>query len=222
MEGAARILPVGEEPTTAAAFFAKGLLYSMHDATDMELEIAKDAYHSAFEADSEFARAKAFEGAVALRLGERDESLTHLNEALKRDKNDPVIRNELAWALAQSDSHEDLERAKEYAMPGRNSEDATPSALDTLGWIHFRLEEYELARDALLDARRLQPDLGESAPVWQVIQYHLARVYVKLEETELAGEAFENVVKFHEDWPLNSTAAYVEEAREYLDGTQER
>jgi Flp pilus assembly protein TadD len=59
--------------------------------------------------------------------------------------------------------------------------------VDSLGWTHFRLGQYDRARDYLERATRLEP---EDATVHE----HLGDVYVALGQTEKAREMYQRAL----------------------------
>ena len=100
----------------------------------------------------------------------------------------PVIfmMNNLAYVLA--DRGRELSRAKELALKAVASEPENASYLDTLGWVLFKLADYDKSREnlekaALLDTR--EPEILD----------HLSQVYQKLGNPEKAQETMAKMKK---------------------------
>jgi len=97
-----------------------------------------------------------------------------------------IAINNLAALL--SDHHKDeksLARAKELAL--KLAESKQPALLDTLGWVHYRLGEYDPAA-AVLSA------VVEQAPDVPVFRYHLGMTYYRQGDTRAAKEILSGAV----------------------------
>jgi len=90
-------------------------------------------------------------------------------DILKIRPNVDVVANNLASLISTVyDDEENLRRAYSYAKRFRSSK--VPHFQDTLGWIHYRLGEYELATELFESAVKALPDFG-------VLRYHLGMSY---------------------------------------------
>ena len=104
----------------------------------------------------------------------------HLYEAiLEIDAGNVFMMNNLAYLLAVQGN--DLARAKELALKAVTAEPENASYLDTLGWVLFKLGEYDKARDILDKAAGIDTREPE-------ILDHLAQVYEKLGNPQRAQE----------------------------------
>ncbi len=112
-------------------------------------------------------------------LGYPDKSI-HLYEAiLEIDAGNVFMMNNLAYLLAVQGN--DLARAKELALKAVTAEPENASYLDTLGWVLFKLGEYDKARDILDKAAGIDTREPE-------ILDHLVQVYEKLGNPQRAQE----------------------------------
>lgn len=119
-------------------------------------------------------------------LGFRDKS-AHLYEVILALVPDNILMmNNLAYLLAVQGK--DFARAKALALKVVALEPANPGYLDTLGWVLFRMGEYEESRKVLEKAVELDPSEPE-------IVDHLCQVYEKLGNLERALEMKERLKK---------------------------
>ena len=119
-------------------------------------------------------------------LGFRDKSI-HLYEIILALEPDNILMmNNLAYVLAVQGK--ELPRAKELALKVVALEPANAGYLDTLGWVLYRMAEYEEARKVLEKAAELEPREAE-------IVDHLGKVYEKLGNLEKAAEMEEKAKK---------------------------
>jgi len=138
-------------------------------------------------------------GQAYLKSGDHDKGLSHLRDAIEQQDDDPVMLNNVAYALAENKS--DLGLAREYAgkaldelddqAVGSESSDQTglrvtylySLAWDTLGWIYFEQGDMNRA-EGLIQAAWL---LGEES----VVAEHLGQVYEKEGKTQKAAREYE-------------------------------
>ncbi len=97
-----------------------------------------------------------------------------------------LMMNNLAYLLAVQGK--ELPRAKELALRVVAREPSNAGYLDTLGWVLFRMGEYEAAKEVLEKAAALDPREAE-------IVDHLGKVYEKLVNPEKALEMKERLKK---------------------------
>uniref|UniRef100_Q3APQ6 TPR repeat n=1 Tax=Chlorobium chlorochromatii (strain CaD3) TaxID=340177 RepID=Q3APQ6_CHLCH len=116
--------------------------------------------------DAESTLALAYE-----RSGKVTESIRLYEKMLRRTPNNALLANNLAYLLATQ--HRELPRALELAKKAVAAEPNNPIYLDTLGWVHFAMQQYEPARELLEKALQGEPNEPE------VIE-HLIAVYEKL------------------------------------------
>jgi tetratricopeptide (TPR) repeat protein len=100
-----------------------------------------------------------------------DKSIRLYEAILAFDPGNALILNNVAYLLAQQGK--ELAKAKELAMKAVASEPGSASFLDTLGWVLFKLGEYEKSREYLEKAAGIDQREPE-------IIDHLSQVYEKL------------------------------------------
>ncbi|MFQ5797617.1 MAG: tetratricopeptide repeat protein, partial [Bacteroidota bacterium] len=100
-------------------------------------------------------------------------------QALKLDPNNHLILNNYGYSLA--DRGIQLERALKMAKEAVRQQPENSSYLDTLGWVYFKLGEYEKARRYITEAI-------EAGDTSAVIHEHLGDVYWKLNKPDKALE----------------------------------
>ncbi len=108
-------------------------------------------------------------------LGFRDKSIQLYENILTLEPDNILMMNNLAYVLAVQGK--ELPRAKELALKVVALEPANAGYLDTLGWVLYRMAEYEEARKVLEKAAELDPREAE-------IVDHLGKVYEKLGNLE--------------------------------------
>lgn len=103
-------------------------------------------------------------------------------QALKLDPNNHLILNNYGYSLA--DRGIQLERALKMAKEAVRQQPENSSYLDTLGWVYFKLTEYEKARHYITEAI-------ETGDTSAVIHEHLGDVYWKLNKPDKALECWQ-------------------------------
>ena len=100
-------------------------------------------------------------------------------QALTIDPNNHLILNNYGYSLA--DRGIELQRALKMAIEAVHQEPENSSYLDTLGWVYFKLGEYEKARRYVMKAI----DAGDTSAV---LHEHLGDIYSKLNKPDKALE----------------------------------
>ena len=120
------------------------------------------------------------------KLGFSDKSIRLYESILDIDAGNIFMMNNLAYVLAERGK--ELSRAKELALKAVTAEPENASYLDTLGWVLFKLAEYDKSREHLEKASALDTREPE-------ILDHLAQVYQKLGNPEKAQELMAKMQK---------------------------
>ena len=123
------------------------------------------------------------------KLGFADKCIRLYESMLEIDPDNILMMNNLAYVFAEQ--ARELPRARGLAMKVVAAEPTNAGYLDTLGWILFRMEEYEKARDILEKAVVLDSREAE-------ILDHLAEVYLKLGNLQKAEEMRQKSSKLKE------------------------
>ena len=106
-----------------------------------------------------------------------EESDKIYEEALKIDPNNHLVLNNYGYSLA--DRGLELERCFEMAKKAVEAQPDNPAYLDTIGWIYYRLSEYE-------DAAKYVEMAIEKGEVNAVVHEHLGDIYYMLDDKEQA------------------------------------
>ena len=112
-------------------------------------------------------------------IGRHEEADSLYEEALRLDPENNLVLNNYAYSLAERSTN--LTHALSMAQKAVEAEPENASYLDTIGWIYFRLGEYEKARHYVQAAI----DKGE---VNAVVYEHLGDIYYRLEQPDRARE----------------------------------
>ncbi len=105
---------------------------------------------------------------------------------MELDPENPLILNNYAYHLAVRGIR--LEEALGMGLLAIEEDPGNAAYLDTVGWIYFRLQDYEKAVDYIRKSITLQ---GDSAEVYE----HLGDAYSQLDENEKARQAYEKALK---------------------------
>jgi tetratricopeptide (TPR) repeat protein len=134
-----------------------------------------------------------------------DEAIAAYEEALKVKPDSPAVANNLAALLADYRTDTDSFR-RALALVEQFSTSDNPAFLDTLGWVYYRLGDYE-------NALPLLEKSVEAAPQVPVLRYHLGMAYLALDKTTMAKEQLENAL-------ANENAEFtgIDDARKALAG----
>ena len=129
---------------------------------------------------------------VAERLDRLDITEADLRSILERNPDDARALNALGYTLAdRTDRHQEALGYIERAIAQVPDD---PAIIDSLGWVHFRLGNLELAREHLQRAYDMHPD-GEIAA-------HLGEVLWAMGEYEAARRVWEEAQGFDGDNPV--------------------
>lgn len=122
------------------------------------------------------------------RLGKPVESQRNYEEALKLDPENALVLNNLAYSLTERDQQ--LERCLEMAKIAVQKEPNNGAYLDTIGWVYFKLGNYEEARIWIEKAI----SVGRESPA---VLEHLGDVYHKLGKREKALEYWQRALQLN-------------------------
>ncbi|MBI5216883.1 MAG: tetratricopeptide repeat protein [Ignavibacteriae bacterium] len=118
-------------------------------------------------------------GLVYDELKRHPDSDTMYERALRLSPNNSLVLNNYGYSLA--DRNEQLERAETMLKKALEQQPNNQSYLDSMGWIYFRLGNYEEAERYIKKAI----DLGTNSAV---VFEHLGDVYAKMNQKEKAQE----------------------------------
>ena len=192
-----------------------GRLYLSDDQDEMALRY----FSKSIEGSPEFPQALRGQAIVFVELGRFDEAKAAYERALELDPDDCDTLNSFAWFIAdeQPDPQpSDLLEAKEMAEKAIRIRQA-PGYYDTLGWIFFKLRDYEEAINFLSQAQKLQEKISKDSTNWQGINYHLGYVYLRLGRSAEAKTAFQEVLNYQKKYPYVSIDKYVRDTLSLLE-----
>lgn len=109
------------------------------------------------------------------------EAEQYFERCIKLDPNHATALNYLAYSWAEKDMR--LDTAMDYIKRALEIEPESGAFLDTLGWIYYRLEQYEDALEYIQKARAQMPEDP-------TILEHLGDVYEKLQRYDDARRAW--------------------------------
>jgi len=115
-----------------------------------------------------------------------DESDRLYEEALKIEPQNHLVLNNFGYSLA--DRGVQIERALEMAKKAVEAQPDNTSYLDTIGWVYYRLGQYD---KALIYVKRAV----EKGEVSAVVYEHLGDIYFRLNEKERALEQWNAALK---------------------------
>jgi tetratricopeptide (TPR) repeat protein len=111
-------------------------------------------------------------------------------EALRIDPDNHLVLNNYGYSLA--DRGLQLERALAMAKKAVEAQPDNPSYLDTIGWVYFRLGDYEVAEKYV----RLSLEKGEGSAV---VHEHLGDIYYMNDKEDLALEQWNIALQLDSD-----------------------
>ncbi|MGJ7457207.1 tetratricopeptide repeat protein [Halomonas sp. RA08-2] len=117
-----------------------------------------------------------------------------LGRIIERDPDNAMALNALGYTLADMNSGERLDEAREMIERAHELDPGNPAILDSLGWVHYRLGDPERALPWLERAYGLMPD--------QEIAAHLIEVLWALEQRTEAHERLAEALERFDERPL--------------------
>ena len=171
------VLPGDTRLTVALATF-----YSQQG----ELDKAAAVYTKALDASPDEPRYVLSLAGIRERQQQYEEAITLYEGFLANNPDNVIATNNLAALLADHRSDEaSLNKAKELASKLAASNQ--PALLDTLGWVYYRVGEYDKAAEIL-------SGVVEQAPDVPVFRYHLGMTYYKQGDNRAAKEILSKAV----------------------------
>lgn len=105
--------------------------------------LARFELDSLLESGYESAQVYAAFGYVSYETGKIDEAIKYLEHAIDIDPDNANALN--SWGYILADENRDLHRSLDLCKRAVALDDGNPAYLDSLGWAHYRLEEYDEA-----------------------------------------------------------------------------
>lgn len=175
-------------PQDAFIQFFTGTAYFMTDNLDEAVTWLENA--SAAPARRPFKSAVySTLGDVYAKLNRHEDSDRNYEMALRYDPENALAMNNYAYHL--SVRAENLDQAKELALKAIEKDPDNAAYLDTVGWVYYKLGDYERARryvKAALDTGEASAEVAE----------HLGDIYEKLENFREAGQWWQKALEMDE------------------------
>jgi tetratricopeptide (TPR) repeat protein len=128
--------------------------------------------------------------AIYVQLGDEVKGEEILLEVYRKDPDDTQVNNDLGYLWA--DQGRNLDKARAMIQKALDAEPENPAYLDSMGWVLFRLGEYEEARGKL--ERAAATPQGQDSTILD----HLGDVYDKLGEDEKALESWRKALQMEQ------------------------
>jgi len=138
---------------------------------------------------------EAYLGQQSLARNDYRAAITHYQAAVKLDPDNPVVLNNLAWALSETGDP----KAREYAATAYRQAPFNPNVIDTLGWAEVRSGDANKGVELLRAASNLAP--GNTN-----IRLHLAKGLIKTGDKAGAKKVLEPLSKLDQAAPARVEA----------------
>ena len=132
-------------------------------------------------------------GSILEKMNRFEESIKSMETVLDIDPQNADALNFIGYSYADRGIH--LDRAEQMIIQALKIKPDNGYILDSLGWVHFKKNQYDSALKHLKRARELLPDDAN-------IMEHLGDVYLKIGQDKEALDYYRNAVKIDSD---NST-----------------
>jgi tetratricopeptide (TPR) repeat protein len=178
-----------EQFNLALRFFPEN--HELHYYIGLEYRIMEEhrqaarAFEKALELDPDNPRYLFQLGVSYERMGEVTTAIRYLDRSVSIDDSSASALNYLGYLLADLGIR--LEEAHGYIEKALDVEPENGAFLDSMGWVYYKMERYQEAREYLEEAvSRMDPSQQEN----YVIFDHLGDVYLKLDMPDSAVEAW--------------------------------
>lgn len=164
-------------------YYLLGVIQEMQE----QHEPAYFHYHKSLKNDPENLAALEALAYLCERIGRKNESFETFEHIIEIDSLDATALNYVGYTYA--DRNENLEYALELIDKALDQDPDNGYFVDSRGWVFYRMGRYEEAVDELMRAAELLED--------DVVYEHLGDVYMELNDTEKAREAYEKALDFN-------------------------
>ena len=169
-------------PDSVGTAIALANLYAESGKTEQAIQLLRDTQKRKPQ-DPNLAMATAWLLERSLRW---QEAQSAYERVLAVDSRNPIALNNLAWLLAEHGGNIDV--ALKYAQQAKELQGNNVNITNTIGWLYYKKNSYQLALEYLKDAATKVP----SNPVYQ---YQLGLAYVKLGKTAEGRQALEKALQ---------------------------
>jgi tetratricopeptide (TPR) repeat protein len=165
--------------------------YIMLSQIYMRLKKWKDAEEAIAQAEKLSTRPeekqyiKFLEGSIYERQKKYDQAEQAFRQVLQQDPNNSMTLNYLGYMLADRNTH--LEEALTLVKKALDFDPQNYNYIDSLGWVYFKLGNYDQAEENLRRA-------ADKAPNDATIQDHLGELYARTNRFKLAASHWERAL----------------------------
>ena len=144
--------------------------------------------------------------------GKYDKAISVYEKLIVDRPDSELVANNLAFLLLDARTDKaSFEHA--YQLVSNAKTNQLPQFLDTLGWASYKLGKFDEAEAALTKAIEQMPDMA-------VFHYHLAKVHIAKNDSELAKQALQKVIRHSVDAKSEQDIAIKEDATKLLQSLQ--
>ncbi len=123
-------------------------------------------------------------------LNRYDDAYRIYETALKVDGKNSLILNNYAYSLSERGL--DLQKALKMAQLAVQLDPKNSAYLDTIGWVYFKLGDYENAESYVKEALSVRNQPADGSPA--TLEEHLGDIYAKMNNTKKAVEYWEKAL----------------------------
>lgn len=169
------------DSTSMDAYGLLGQLYLMQNKTDQALK----EYETLSKQQPNAIGPHTVIAMLLQSMNRVDEAQARYERIIQIDRQAPVAANNLAWLYAERGGNLDV--ALQLAQTARRNLPNAPAVADTLGWVYYKKEQYDLAIRELSEAVAKDPENPE-------YQYHLGAAYAAKGDVVKARAALQKAV----------------------------
>ena len=153
------------------------------------LEDAETAVRSGIEQNDRHLTLRLLLALILEQTGRYDQAITEYEKMYQEEPRSTIVANNYASLLADHrDDEESIKKAYSIAVRFRDTD--IPQFMDTLGWLHYRIGEYDQAVTRLRIAATKLPN--ES-----LVHYHLGMAYKELGRSALAIQSLKQAIDLY-------------------------
>ncbi len=176
------------DPTNVQAFGFLGQLF----LAQRKLPEALTEFQKVTEQQPRSVPAHTMVGMLLQATGRDDDAIRSYQRVLDIDETAPVAANNLAWMYAEGKGNLDI--ALQLAQRAQRRLPEQPEIADTLGWVHYKKEQYTQAVDAFKAALEKDPQNPS-------YHYRLGLALSKAGDTSGARSALQKAVGAGQPFP---------------------
>ncbi len=189
------------KPSLVGAYFALGAI----DSISGDLDAAAENYKKLLAKRPNHIPTQMLLALTRERQEKYEEAAEVYRSILKTQPRFGPAANNLAWLLAENIEGADLNDALKYAEVAKEQLSKESSVADTLGWVHYKRGNFQIAKPLLEEAVDLAKEQSGGKPVNPEILYHLGVTLSELDDKAQAREVLNKALSGTTDQgPLNA------------------